>query len=668
MGKLLLLIFGMAVGFDASNSVEGGNIETDTVVESTEEVVDTFHIITTRSITSAQDTYSLSKHLEFFTSNYRYFTEKYTPPETSDSTYKMRLDSLGKGMAVPLVYNPKVKNYIKAYTDSKRKQVNIMLSLGQYYFPLFEEMFARYEIPSELKYLAIIESALNPRATSRVGASGLWQFMYQTGQMYNLKVNPFVDERFDPVKATEAAARYLKDLYRSFGDWTLVIAAYNCGPGNVNKAIRKTGGKTDFWKIYQFLPKETRNYVPAYIGATYAMNYYAEHDIPAPANDFPMLTDTVVVDVDMDFNIIAQTLELPLQTLRDLNPQYKQDIIPGGSHYYSMRLPVYIIPRYLEMKDTMAGQFEEVSREIVLSYRIKQHETLSGIAVRFDVSVKDLITWNKLKSTTIYPNQILQIHTTQRSIEAIRARPKVKRDEEQTVQRVAETLLASTITKPKPTSSRHNVASQAVAVTASDSRSGSASANRSVSNVATSSTANSSINASVGRSASNAATSSMASGSTNASVGRSVSNVATSSMASGSTNASANAGIGKQTVGQSRLAAQNPTMRQQSQVPAAKRGTATAAQQQPQRTQQTAQRQRVIATQAQQAGQQAAKPNSVRLPKGTVVSYIVKRGDTLYAIYHRYRGSNMQEIIRMNNLANSGNLIKVGQILKIRIN
>ncbi|MDR0763526.1 MAG: transglycosylase SLT domain-containing protein, partial [Bacteroidales bacterium] len=430
------------------------NTETDTDTSS--------HIITAESATSVRDTFSLSKHLEFFTSNYRNFIEKYNPPEISDSVYKMRLDSLGKGMAVPLVYNSKVKNYIKAYTNNKRKQVNVMLSLGQYYFPLFEEVFALYGIPSELKYLAIIESALNPRATSRVGASGLWQFMYQTGQMYNLKVNPFVDERFDPVKATEAAAKYLRDLYNSFGDWTLVIAAYNCGPGNVNKAIRKAKGKTDFWKIYQFLPSETRNYVPAYIGAVYAMNYYIEHNIPAPANDFPMLTDTVVVDDDMDFNIIAQTLDLPLQTLRDLNPQYKQDVIPGGSHYYSLRLPVYIIPHYLEMKDTMAELFEETNREIVLSYRIKQHETLSGIASRFDVSVKDLITWNKLKSTTIYPNQVLQIHTTQKAIETIRARPKIKQDGR--VDKV-EPLLASTTTKPKPVSSRQSVASKAIAAT-----------------------------------------------------------------------------------------------------------------------------------------------------------------------------------------------------------
>ncbi|MDR2556961.1 MAG: lytic transglycosylase domain-containing protein, partial [Bacteroidales bacterium] len=248
MSKLLLLTFSILGGVFAAEAasvfVENGVPVAAEVIEQTpdadfENIADTSYIITAQSVISTQDTFSLSKHLEFFTPDYRRITEKYNAPETADSIYKMRLDSLGKGMAVPLVYNPKVKSYIKAYTDNKRQQVNVMLSLGQYYFPLFEEIFARYEIPSELKYLAIIESALNPRATSRVGASGLWQFMYQTGQMYNLKVNPFVDERFDPVKATEAAARYLRDLYRSFGDWTLVIAAYNCGPGNVNKAIRK---------------------------------------------------------------------------------------------------------------------------------------------------------------------------------------------------------------------------------------------------------------------------------------------------------------------------------------------------------------------------------------------------------------------------------------------
>jgi membrane-bound lytic murein transglycosylase D len=570
MSKLLLLIF---------LSIEGtANIFT----ENTSVVADTSHIIKAHSASYTQDTFSLSKHLEFFTSDYRHFAEKYTPPEISDSTYKMRLDSLGKGMAVPLVYNPKVKSYIKVYTDNKRKQLNVMLSLGQYYFPIFEEIFARYEIPSELKYMAIIESALNPRATSRVGASGLWQFMYQTGQMYNLKVNPFVDERFDPVKATEAAARYLRDLYRSFNDWTLVIAAYNCGPGNVNKAIRKAGGKTDFWKIHQFLPKETRNYVPAYIGATYAMNYYAEHHIPAPANDFPMLTDTVIVDKDMDFNVISQTLDLPLQTLRDLNPQYKQDIIPGGSHYYSMRLPVYIIPRYLEMKDTMAGMSEEANREIVLSYRIKQHETLSGIAVRFDVSVKDLISWNKLKSTTIYPNQVLQIHTTQKAIEVIRARPKVKRNEEPAI---TEALLASTTTKPKPTSSRQNVAAQAVAQAP-------------------------------------------------ATVTQSAAQTASATKTTQAT----------QTAQRKPAATQTPAGAQQQSVSTTRQTVATAKQ------------------------PQQAKPASARPSKGRVVSYTIRRGDTLYAICRRYPGSNLQEIIQMNNLANGGNLIKIGQILKIKIN
>ena len=601
MSKLLLLLFFTMEPVSAEN------------------FVDTSHIITAQSITPAQDTYSLSKHLEFFTSNYRNFTEKYTPPEISDSVYKMRLDSLGKGMAVPLVYNPKVKNYIKAYTDNKRKQVNVMLSLGQYYFPLFEEMFARYEIPSELKYLAIIESALNPRATSRVGASGLWQFMYQTGQMYNLKVNPFVDERFDPVKATEAAAKYLRDLYRSFGDWTLVIAAYNCGPGNVNKAIRKAGGKTDFWKIYQFLPKETRNYVPAYIGATYAMNYYAEHSIPAPANDFPMLTDTVVVDRDMDFNIIAQTLELPLQTLRDLNPQYKQDIVPGGSQYYSMRLPVYIIPHYLEMKDTMAEQFNEINREIVLSYRIKQRETLSGIAVRFDVSVKDLMTWNKLKSTTIYPNQILQVHTTQRAIEAIRARPKIKRDENSVEQRATETLLASTTTKPKPTSSRRNVASQAIAGVAGGN------------------------------------------GTTQQSEPAAQGSAAKSQQPQQQPQRTQQAGQQGQRTQQAQRTQQGQQAQQSQQGQRTQQAQRT---QQEQQAQQSQQGQRT-----QQAKQQtAASPASTRLPKGTVVSYTIKRGDTLYAICRRHSGSNMQEIIRMNNLANGGNLIKVGQVLKIKIN
>jgi membrane-bound lytic murein transglycosylase D len=599
--------------FLSFNAVMGeGNI---VAVGETVGLNDTVAITTVSSVT--QDTFSLSKHLKFFTSNYRHISQKHTPVETADSIYQQRLDSLGKGMAIPLVFNPKVKNYIKAYTDQKPLQMNVMLSLAQYYFPTFEEIFTKYGIPSELKYLAIIESALNPRAMSRVGASGLWQFMYQTGQMYNLKVNTFVDERFDPVKATEAAARYLRDLYRSFGDWTLVIAAYNCGPGNVNKAIRKAGGKTDFWKIYQFLPSETRNYVPAYIGATYAMNYHLEHGIPAPANEFPMLTDTVVVDRDIDFITMSEVLDMPLQTLRDLNPQYKQDIIPGGSQYYSMRLPVYVIPYYLEMLDTIAERFEEINREITLTYRVKQHETLSGIGLRFGVSAKDLMAWNNLKSTTIYPNQVLKVQTTQKAIEAIRSRPKSKQNDTVARETPSTTLLASTTTKPKPSSSRQQVASKAVS-------------GASTTNV-------------VGSATSNA--------------------VGTSGGASAATSNNSTVPAAQKSTTAQKTASTQATAQRTTTTPTQPRA-------QTQTTQRTTTAQNVqTSTQRTQTTQtQQQKPQPTRLPKGTVVSYKVKRGDTLYAILRRYPGSNIQETVRTNNLAKGGSLIQVGQIIKIKIN
>ncbi|MEG2666999.1 MAG: lytic transglycosylase domain-containing protein, partial [Bacteroidales bacterium] len=250
----------------------------------------------------------LSKYLRFFDREYRespagsmYFQERgglqgeipfYSNP---DSVYKARLGGLSKNCVVKLPFNDKVRNYIDVYVNKRRKQVNVMLALSQYYFPIFEDALLTNGVPTELKYLAIIESALNPKAMSRMGASGLWQFMYQTGRMYDLKITTKVDERYDPVKASNAAARYLKDLYNSFGDWTLAIAAYNCGPGNVNKAIRKAKGKTDFWEIYPFLPKETRGYVPAFIGATYVMNYYKEHGFYPPQNSMPILTDTLMV-------------------------------------------------------------------------------------------------------------------------------------------------------------------------------------------------------------------------------------------------------------------------------------------------------------------------------------------------------------------------------------
>lgn len=256
-----------------------------------------------------------------------------------DSVYAKRLYDLPTVME--LSYNQVVKNHIEMYAGRRRDQVSYMLALGEYYFPMFEEALDREGMPLELKYLPVIESALNPTAVSRVGATGLWQFMLKTGKGYGLEVNSLVDERRDPYKSTQAAVKYLKDLYTIYGDWNLVIAAYNCGPGNVNKAIARSGGKRDYWEIYNRLPRETRGYVPAFIAANYIMNHYADHNIcPAGAYGSELALDTVHVNEEMHFEQIAGVLNMPVSEIKRLNPQYKKDIIPGTSRmlwYYQLK-------------------------------------------------------------------------------------------------------------------------------------------------------------------------------------------------------------------------------------------------------------------------------------------------------------------------------------------
>jgi len=236
-----------------------------------------------------------------------------------DSVYIDRLARLSS--PVELSYNQYVRRYIEMYTGRRKELVGIMLGLSDYYFPMFEEIFTYYDIPLELEYCAIIESALNPRAVSRVGATGLWQFMYGTGRMYDLTINSYVDERRDPIKSTHSAARFMKDLYEIYGDWILVIAAYNCGPGSVNKAIRRSGGKKNFWDIYYYLPRQTRGHVPAFIAATYTMNYYKEHNLVPVKIDLPIPSDTLMITDELHLLQVSEVLGIPIDLLRDINPQ-----------------------------------------------------------------------------------------------------------------------------------------------------------------------------------------------------------------------------------------------------------------------------------------------------------------------------------------------------------
>ena len=254
---------------------------------------------------------------------------------------------------IEMPYNEVVQKFIDRYSGRLRHSVSYMLGASNFYMPIFEQALETYQLPLELKYLPVIESALNPAAVSRVGATGLWQFMLATGKMYGLNVNTLVDERRDPIKSSYAAARYLKDLYKVFGDWNLVIAAYNCGPENINKAIKRSNGEKDYWKIYPYLPKETRGYVPAFIAANYIMTYYCEHNICPMNTTLPEKTDTVMVGRNLHMEQVAAVCGLEMEQLRTLNPAYRHDVIPGATELACLRLPQTEIGRFLENEDSI---------------------------------------------------------------------------------------------------------------------------------------------------------------------------------------------------------------------------------------------------------------------------------------------------------------------------
>ena len=344
-----------------------------------------------------------------------------------DSVFKARLQALPYVVEVP--YNVVVRNYILRYIKRSPRQLASIQRRAEYYFPIFEDIFARYGLPYELCYLAVIESALNPQAHSPMGAAGLWQIMPSTGKKYGLEINSLVDERLDPVRSTEAACRFLGALYNIFGDWNLVIAAYNCGPGNVNKAIHRAGGKRDFWSIYVYLPKETRGYLPIFVAATYAMNYASLHGI-CPAEPLAtMRTDTIMTSQRQHLKQISANLDIDIAELRRLNPQYARDILPGGKTY-SLCLPIEKSGAYIDNQDTiLAYQANELINnrraEIDLLqktsvsggysvngftyYKVKSGDTLSGIAKKFHVTVKQIKAWNNLKSDMIREGQKLRV-------------------------------------------------------------------------------------------------------------------------------------------------------------------------------------------------------------------------------------------------------------------
>lgn len=327
-----------------------------------------------------------------------------------DSVYANRLYALVS--PIPLAYNPVVKAHIVRYTTVHSGLIGRMLGLSQYYFPLIEDELIRAGLPVELRALPIIESALQPSAVSRAGAAGLWQFVPSTGKVYGLEVNSLIDERRDPVLSTRAACRYLKDLYGIYHDWTLALAAYNCGPGNVNKAIKRSGGKT-FWEIYDYLPSETRGYVPAFIGATYAYAYHRQHGIEFTEAPLPLATDTVRVNRLLHLGQVASTIDVPIETLRLLNPQYRMDIIPATTKSYPLTLPLRSVTDYIEREQEIMAKDSAYLKEYINPanidlkrkqaaptqyYTVKRGDTLGAIARRYHVKTADLMRWNNIKN------------------------------------------------------------------------------------------------------------------------------------------------------------------------------------------------------------------------------------------------------------------------------
>ena len=367
--------------------------------------------------------------------NYR--DENKTYPK---ETYIERLSRLPNVMEMP--YNNIVQQFIDRYTGRLRHSVSYMLGASNFYTPIFEEALEAYGLPLELKYLPVIESALNPMATSHAGAAGLWQFMVATGKQYGLEVNSLVDERRDPVKSSFAAARYLKDLYNIFGDWSLVIAAYNCGPENINKAIHRAGGEADYWKIYPYLPRETRGYVPAFIAANYVMNYYCEHNICPMRTQLPAKTDTIIVNKDVHLKQIAEVCGIDIDELRTLNPQYRRDIVNGSNKPSIIRMPATATNTFIANEDSIYNykadalftrrSLVEVDnttntssvhksatkrkspsrrrrRSRVKRVTIRQGDTLSEIAERNHTTVKKLRQLNGIRGNNIRAGKKIRV-------------------------------------------------------------------------------------------------------------------------------------------------------------------------------------------------------------------------------------------------------------------
>lgn len=436
MRKSLLLTATMMLGAWIGMGAQSVGTETEITVtdsEGKQEIIDVPEGMTT-DLDELLHLYNAQSYLmKDTTCNYRDVNRTYP-----DSVYMDRLQRLPTIIEMP--YNQVVKQFIERYSDMLRGSVSYMLGAANFYMPIFEQALETYGLPLELRYLPVIESALNPNAVSRVGATGLWQFMLETGKRYGLEVNSLVDERRDPVKSSYAAARYLRDLYKIFDDWSLVIAAYNCGPNKVNQAIHRAKGSVDYWQIYPYLPKETRGYVPAFIAANYIMNYYCEHNICPMITELPISTDTIVVDKNLHLEQIAKVLNVNIDHLRALNPQYRRDIVNGLTEPSVVRLPLSLVGSFIDNEDSIYAYKRDellLKREVVavndikLSYSkskatkrrtskrssrsrrktvtVRQGDTLSEIAKRNGTTVKKLRRLNGIKGSNIRAGKKIRV-------------------------------------------------------------------------------------------------------------------------------------------------------------------------------------------------------------------------------------------------------------------
>lgn len=354
---------------------------------------------------------------------------KYTS-DVPDSVYIARLNRINTSVKIP--YNEVVRSYIIYYTQKmSRAKISKIVGLSTYYLPIFEEIFDQYGLPQELAKVSVIESALNPVAVSRARAAGMWQFMRRTGTQYGLEIDEYIDERFDYIEETHAAAKYLRDAYAIFGDWSLAIASYNCGPGNVNKAIKRAGGGRDFWDVYRYLPRETRGYVPAFIAAMYTLAFYKEHNIVPSHVDTPPQVDTFHIGGNLHFGQISECIGISVDMLRNLNPEYVKDIVPGKTKTRVLKLPYSFSGAFIDVQDTIYAYKDSIFFDPVrvkdvgvvrntrvsggtptyTTYTVKKGDSLGKIASRHHTTIANIKKWNGLRKDTIVPGQRLKIYS-----------------------------------------------------------------------------------------------------------------------------------------------------------------------------------------------------------------------------------------------------------------